>query len=122
METLRSHLDLLVWRKAMELVTGVYRLTSGFPATERFGLGIQLRRAVVSVPANIAEGSGRGSRREFAHFVAVARGSVTEVETLLLVARNLDYVPSPAVQPLLDLAGEVSRMLFGLRRSLMKVP
>ena len=84
--TVRSHRDLLVWQKAMDLVDRVYDLAEGFPVREGFGLTSQITRAVVSVPSNIAEGQARSTSRDFANFLAIARGSLMETETLLTVA------------------------------------
>ncbi|MBS0457835.1 MAG: four helix bundle protein [Proteobacteria bacterium] len=81
-----------VWKDAMRLVREVYRLTATFPAAEQFGLTAQLRRAVVSVPSNIAEGAGRGGRNELVRFLVIARGSLTELDTQLWIARDLGYL------------------------------
>jgi len=83
---IRKYQQLIVWQKAMLLVSEIYRLTQGFPDNEKFGLTSQLRRAAVSVPSNIAEGSGRGSDKDFCRFLYQARGSLTEIETQLLIA------------------------------------
>jgi len=83
---IRKYQQLIVWQKAMLLVSEIYRLTQGFPDNEKFGLTSQLRRAAVSVPSNIAEGSGRGSYKDFCRFLYQARGSLTEIETQLLIA------------------------------------
>jgi len=85
----RDYKELDVWRKSVQLTTDLYEPTSGFPDTERFGLASQIRRAATSVAANIAEGWGRGSRKEFIQFLTIARGSLTELETHLIIARNL---------------------------------
>jgi four helix bundle protein len=114
----RSHRDLVVWRKSVELVVEVYRVRGGFPAGERFGLTAQLRRAAVSVPANIAEGSGRGSINDYRRSLAIARGSAMEVETLLTIAVRLDFLPTDVSASLLSLTLEISRMLAVLRTRL----
>ncbi len=88
----RSYRDLVVWQKAIALVTDVYRCTRTFPKEEIYGLSAQLRRAAVSVPSNIAEGQGRVSTGEFRQFLGHARGSLLEVETQLEIARNLEYL------------------------------
>ena len=93
---MRPHHDLRVWQDAMELVTRIYSVTRTFPVEERFGLIGQMRRASVSVPSNIAEGAARGSRKEFVHFLAIARGSLSELDTQLRIARNLGYVDDVA--------------------------
>ena len=112
---MRGYRDLVVWQKAMELVTEVYRGTAGFPKHELYGLTGQIRRAAVSVPSNLAEGHGRTSRREFHQFISQARGSLVEVETQLEIARNLGYLSAPIASELLAKAGRVGRMLNGLR-------
>lgn len=87
--------DLVVWQKAMELVTELYRATANFPNHELYGLTDQIRRAAVSVPSNLAEGHGRMSRREVRQLIGQARGSLLEVETQLEIARNLGYLSAP---------------------------
>ncbi len=112
---MKGHRDLVVWQKAMILVTEIYRATRDFPKDEMYGLTSQLRRAAVSVPSNLAEGHGRNSRKEFHHFIGQARGSLTEVETQLEIARNLDYLSKNAALALLSQSSEIGRMLNGLR-------
>jgi four helix bundle protein len=114
----RSYRDLLVWKKSMSLVMDVYRSTRSFPGTETYGLISQLRRAVVSVPSNIAEGQGRLSTGEFKHFLGQARGSLMEVETQILIAQELGYLAPNDSEDLLGVAGEVGRILNGLLNSL----
>ena len=116
--TIRSYQDLDVWKKAMDLVTEVYTLTQAFPREEMYGLTSQVRRAVVSIPANIAEGWGRKSRKEYIQFLRIARGSLLELETLLLIANNLDYLSKEEIEPTLGRVEEISRMLSGLMSSL----
>lgn len=110
--------DLLVWQKSMDLVTGCYKATIRFPSDERFGLTSQLRRAAVSIPANIAEGHGRSLTKAFLNHLSIASSSLKEVETHLLIAVRLNYVSGDDIAPLLHLSSEVGRMLTGLRRSL----
>ena len=106
--------ELLVWQKSMDLVKLVYALVKRFPAEERYALSDQLRRAVVSVPSNIAEGNGRVSNKDYAHFLSIARGSLFETLTQLEVARQLKYIDA---QPQLDeLAAEIARMLTAMLR------
>ena len=112
---MKGHRDLVVWQKAMTLVTDVYQVTRGFPKEEPYGLTAQLRRAAVSVPSNLAEGHGRNSRKEFHHFVGQARGSLTELETQLEIATNLGYFSQAKASELLARASEIARMLNGLR-------
>jgi|SRR5581483_4769150 len=113
---MRGHRDLIVWQKAMTLVTDIYRVTRDFPKDELYGLSSQLRRAAVSIPSNLAEGHGRTSRKEFHHFIGNARGSLTEVETQLEIAQNLGFLEEPCAAQLLSKASEVARMLNGLRK------
>ena len=110
--------DLVVWQKAMRFVTTVYRSCEQFPKAEIFALANQLRRAVVSVPSNIAEGQGRNSDKEFRHDVSIAYGSLMEAETQLQIACNLGYIGQAEVDRLLADASEIGRMLNGLSRSL----
>jgi four helix bundle protein len=113
-----SFKDLIAWRKAMDLVTEVYRLTRSFPRDELYGLTNQLRRAAVSVPSNIAEGQARFSRKEFHHFLSHARGSLVEIETQLMIAQNLEYLSKRDVASLLDKAAELGKILNGLIASI----
>ncbi len=106
--TAKSFCDLTVWRKSHEFVLGVYRLTTAFPRQESFGLSLQFRRAAVSVPANIAEGFKRRSRKEKARFLNIAEGSLAECRYYLLLARDLGYGNTAELMTLLE---EVSRML-----------
>jgi four helix bundle protein len=114
----RNYRDLVAWQRAMDLVEAVYAVTREFPGDERFALTSQLRRAAVSIPSNIAEGEGRRSRNEFGHFLAVAYGSLREVETQLLIAIRLNYVSEEKCQPAFDLTDEIGRIISGLSRSL----
>ena len=116
----RDYCDLVVWQKAMDLVEMVYRMTRAFPKEEMYGLSIQLRRAAVSVPSNIAEGQGRHTTRDFLHFLGVAHGSLKEVETRVLIARRLNYVPEQQQTTFAALASEVGRLMNGLTASLRK--
>ena len=112
---IRSHRDLLVWQKAMDLVDLVYDLADSFPSREERRLISQITRAVVSVPANIAEGQVRSTAKDFANFLAVAKGSLMETETLLMVAVRRGYVSdSDATQTFAQIT-EVSKMLTSLR-------
>ena len=114
----RSHRDLKVWQISLDLTETLYRVTADWPKHEQFGLISQVRRAAVSVPANIAEGAGRRTAGEFMHFVGVARGSLAELETLLAVARRLDYIEEPVFRSLSEDLFELGRMTTGLLRTL----
>jgi len=113
-----SYRDLVVWQKAMALVSCVYRLTRTFPDSERFGLISQIQRAAVSIPSNIAEGQGRLATKEFRQFLGIARGSLKELETQLLISIDLAYAETAEVNECLRLADEVGRMLNGLIKAL----
>jgi four helix bundle protein len=88
---MKGHRDLLVWQESISLVKEIYAVTRSLPDDEKFGLTSQMRRAAVSVPSNIAEGAARGSQREFAQFLVIARGSLSELETQLIIAKELNY-------------------------------
>jgi four helix bundle protein len=96
----KSYKDLGVWQKAVALVVETYQKTSRFPDSEKFGLTSQLRRAAASIPANIAEGWGRGSTREYVQFLLIARGSLMELETHLIVSQKLSYLSEEHVAAL----------------------
>jgi len=110
----QSYRNLIAWQKAMRLVTEIYEATRTFPRDELYGLTSQLRRAAVSVPSNIAEGQARFSRREFHHFLSIARGSLVEIETQIQIAENLCYLRAAARSRLLAEAAELGRVLNGL--------
>ena len=105
--------DLIVWQKAMKLVRAVYALSKAFPSDERYALTDQLRRAVVSIPSNIAEGNGRASNADYGHFLAIARGSLYETMTQLQIASDLGYIEE-FPKELDELAVEVGRMLTSM--------
>ena len=110
--------DLIAWQKAMELVTAIYDVTEGFPPHEQFGLVSQLRRAVVSVPSNIAEGKAHYSNRDFVRFLRHARGSLAEIETQILIAQRRQYLPATTTTKLSQELDELGRILSGLINSL----
>jgi four helix bundle protein len=114
--------ELKVWQKGMDLVEDVYHLTAGFPRTEAFGMTTQLRRAACSIPMKLAEGSCRGTRRDYANFVATATGSAGELDTGLLLAVRLGLAKEESVAPALRRVAEVGRMLRVLRTRLLGPP
>jgi four helix bundle protein len=116
-----SYRDLIAWRKAMHLVREIYDATRLFPRDELYGLTSQLRRAAVSVPSNIAEGQARFSSKEFAHFLSQARGSLVEIETQILIAQDLGYLPATKTRLLLQQAAELGRVLNFLIASIRGV-
>lgn len=107
----KSYHSLIVWKKAHGLVLEVYRATRSFPVEERFGLTSQLRRAVVSVPANIVEGKGRNTRAQMRQFLNIANGSLCEVEYYLELALSLQYLTEPQYEKLEHLRAEVGYLL-----------
>ncbi len=115
-----NYRDLQVWRRALEWAEAIYQATAGWPREERFGLTSQIRRAAVSVASNIAEGAARRSTGEFIQFVGMARGSLAEAETQLLLAEKLRYLSEIEARRLLITAGEISRMLVSLSGSLVR--
>lgn len=114
----QNYKELVAWQKAMDLVEAVYRLTRLFPKEEIYALTNQIRRAAVSIPSNIAEGQGRNGTTEFRHFLAIAYGSLQELETQLLIAQRLGYASEDELSPLLHRIHEVCRVTNGLVRSL----
>ena len=114
----QSYEDLRVWQEGITLCELVYRATHAFPDDERFGLTSQLRRAVVSVPSNVAEGWGRGSRQDYVRFLKIARGSLYEVRTQVVVSERVGFLSSDAAAPLLRHIDHLRKMLHGLIRSL----
>ena len=107
--------SLRVWQVGMELVEEVYRLSRQFPRSEVYGLSSQIQRAAVSIPANIAEGHAMGSTKDFLRFLAIAQGSLAELETHLLLAERLKYGTSEQIAPILNRCTEEARMLRSLR-------
>ncbi len=116
--TRRTVKNLIVWTKAMSLARSVYLVVRSFPSSEKYGLSSQLMRASVSVAANLAEGRGRFSRREFAHFVAIARGSLAECETLVLLARDVGYLSTEQSSDIENECELLYRQLTALHRKL----
>jgi four helix bundle protein len=112
--------ELAVWQRAMDLTIEVYAVTNKYPQAERFGLVSQTQRSAVSIAANIAEGRGRGTTREFHRFVGIALGSLAELETQLLIATRLTYITETESNRLLRDAAQLARMLGGLKSSLKR--
>ncbi|MBP9665109.1 MAG: four helix bundle protein [Pyrinomonadaceae bacterium] len=115
---MRPHEKLEVWKKAVDFVVNVYKETGTFPSEEKFGLTSQIRRSAISIPANIAEGAARHSDKEFAHFVAVAQGSCSELETELLIGSRLGFLAPTVYSTLRGEADAIGRMLVGLSKHL----
>ena len=114
----KSYQDLEVWQKDRSLVKAVYQTTAGFPSAEKFGLVNQMRRAAVSIPSNIAEGRARSGTGEFRQFISIARGSVAELETQVILSTDLGYLDSKASEDLLRQLDVLGKMLRGLNKSL----
>ncbi|MFA5076629.1 MAG: four helix bundle protein [Patescibacteria group bacterium] len=110
--TAKSYRDLIIWQKGLELVLALYELTKSFPKEELFGLTTQLRRAAVSIPSNIAEGYGRRSNGDFRRFLLIARGSLFELETQLLIAKKLKITKEDTTAKVESLMIEVSKLLY----------
>jgi four helix bundle protein len=113
---MRPHENLDAWKKAIDFVLEVYKASETFPKEEKFGLTSQVRRAAVSVPANLAEGAARSSMKEFAHFISNAQGSASEVETELLIAYRLGYLSQEKYLSLRKAHDDLGKMLNGLAR------
>ncbi len=114
----KNYQGLITWQRAMDLVETVYRESAAIPAEERYGLAAQIRRAAVSVPANIAEGQGRFTDGEFLNHLSVAHGSVRELETHALIAQRLEFLEQPSVSKILADAAEVGRLITALANEL----
>lgn len=115
---MRPHEKLNVWRRAIELVVRIYKVTESFPKEERFGLISQIRRAAVSIPANIAEGAGRQSSKEFCYFLSNAQGSVSELATELVIARRLGFITEEVFRADNDELKSVGLMIHGLVKNI----
>ncbi len=116
----QSYRDLEVWQLGMDLVEQCYRSTLQFPKAELFGMTSQIRRASVSIPSNIAEGQGRDHTKEFLRSLSIARGSLTELKTHLLICLRVNLLKEHEVNPQLALTDRISRMMTGLRKALEK--
>ena len=114
----KTYKDLLVWQKAIDFVPMVYGLLKSFPREENYALADQIRRAVISIPANIAEGQARTHRKEFCQFLAIAKGSLAELHTLLIVAHRLRYLTEEQLQIQEHAINEPGRLLNGLLNKL----
>lgn len=110
--------ELMVWQKAIDLVTEIYKITRAFPKEEVFGLVSQMQRAAVSIPSNIAEGHERNSDKEFAQFLCIARGSLAELETQIIIAEKLSYITNEQRINILNNCYEIGRMINGLLKKI----
>jgi four helix bundle protein len=114
-----KHTDLIVWQKAMDLVTEIYKLSENFPQPQRYGLTSQIQRSAASVPSNIAEGHGRKSTQAYLNHLSIAHGSLMEFETNVEIARRVGYLDERSARSLFDRSAEVGRLLNALHRSLV---
>lgn len=111
---MKTHKDLDVWKKSVSLVTSIYDVTRAFPKDEMYGITNQIRRSAVSIPSNIAEGSARQGDKEFAQFLFISLGSLSELETQLIIAHNLKYLTLNEYESLINQLEEIRKMLLGL--------
>lgn len=118
--TVRRYSDLVAWQRAIDLVEEVYQITKAFPKEEIYGLTGQLRRAAVSVPSNIAEGQSRSSR-EFVRYLSMGHGSLSEVETQMVIAGRLGYVEKKRLAAFTERTAEAGRLIHGLSKSIQKL-
>ena len=114
----KQYRELEVWQLAMDVATECYQVTKVFPKDELFGMTSQIRRAAASIPANIAEGQGRESTKEFLNFLSISRGSLMELETHLMLCQRVGLLQQEQLDPLLSMTDRISRMLSGLRKRL----
>ena len=117
-EKSRSYRDLNVWKLSIELVKDIYQITTKFPPAEIYGLTNQMRRAAISIPSNIAEGQGRNSFKEFKQFIAIALGSLAELETQLIISHEIGYLNREDSSKLSASLDNISKMLKALANSL----
>ncbi|MDT3404136.1 four helix bundle protein [Mucilaginibacter terrae] len=110
--------ELKVWQAGIQICKSIYQVAHIFPATERYGLTSQITRSAVSIPSNIAEGCGRKSGKEFQHFLSIALGSAYELETQIIIANELSYIPDEQLKQLTIQITEIQKMLSGLRNTL----
>jgi four helix bundle protein len=113
-----THKDLIVWKKGIELVKNIYLITNSFPNSEQFGLVSQMRRCAVSIPSNIAEGCGRNSDKELQHFLYIALGSSSELETQIIISVELNFLQKEKATESLSLLNEIIRMITSLIKSI----
>ncbi len=119
---IQSYKEMIVWQKAMELCTEIYRVSRKFPHEELYALTNQIRRAAVSIPSNIAEGQARKSTPEFVNFLSIAKGSLAELETQMEIAVRLKYLRSEDISSAISLCNEIGKMLVVLMQRLQTNP
>ena len=118
MSEIKTHKDLIVWQKGVTFVTDIYKYSKSLPDDEKFGIISQLKRAAVSVPTNIAEGAARHSRKEYIQFLYISLGSASEIDTLLIIVGNLQYIEGNELSKFQQQASEIKKMLTSLIKSL----
>jgi four helix bundle protein len=118
MLSMKTHKDLIAWQKSLDFVTRIYQITKHYPKEEMYGLTNQLRRAAVSIPSNIAEGAARSSGKEFNQFLHISLGSLSELETQLLISRNLGFLQTEECNTSIEKLTEIRKILLGLISSL----
>ncbi len=118
MAEIKTHKDLLVWKKSIDLVEQIYKITKQFPKEELYGITNQMRRCAVSIPANIAEGSGRKNKAEFIQFLHIALGSASELETHLIISQRLGFLSINSYDEIMNALNEIIKMTCGLINSL----
>lgn len=118
-KTMNRFKNLKIWKKAVELAIRIYSATQSFPEEEKYGLTSQMRRCAVSIGSNIAEGAGRGSNKEFVHFLNIAYGSSYELETQLIIANELQFINESVARELFDEINELQKMTFSFSKSLV---
>ena len=119
-QKMKTHHDLDVWKKSITLVTEIYKVTETFPQTEVYGLTNQIRRCAVSIPSNIAEGAARTSTKEFSHFLSISLGSISELETQLIISNNLGFITKSKFDSILENIVTIRKMTVGLKKSISK--
>jgi four helix bundle protein len=120
MNTNKTHCDLDVWKGSMNLVIEIYKITKSFPKDELYGLTSQIRRAAISIPSNISEGSARNQTKEFIRFLQISQGSLSELETQFIISRNLEYLSSEVFYEINGKLNEIRAQLCGLIHFLQK--
>ena len=118
MSTIKSYKDLIAWQKGIDLVTAVYKILEKFPKEEKFGLISQISRSCTSIPANIAEGWGRDSDQNFIYYLKIAKGSLYELETHLIISKNINYIAEKTLKDLQIKIEEISKIINGLIKSI----
>ena len=116
----RTHRDLDVWKKSIDLVTEIYKYTAEYPKSEMYGLTSQIRRCAVSIPSNIAKGSARTTKKDSSRFLSIALGSLAELETQLIISKKLNYLSDSDLNELMSELISIRRMTLGLRKSINK--